>query len=49
MTSKVESEYVIGREHPRYGEDFKEEDYLVQGEVRCGVVWGSGWVGSVNG
>jgi hypothetical protein len=31
--SKVESEYVIGRQHPTYGEAFKEEDHIVQGEV----------------
>lgn len=37
IVSKVESEYVIGREHPTYGETFKEEHHIVHGEVRnCG-------------
>lgn len=33
IISKVESEYTIGREHPVYGDDFQEEDHIVQGEV----------------
>ena len=44
VTSKVESEYVIGREHPSYGEDFKEEHYIVQGEVGS---WA--WLDQVHG
>lgn len=35
MVSKVESEYAIGQAHPTYGDDFREENHIVQGEVSC--------------
>lgn len=41
IVSKVESEYMIGKEHPSYGETFKEEDHIVQGEV-CAYYSGVG-------
>lgn len=41
----MDSEYIIGREHPQYGEGFREEDHIVQDEVSM-IAWGwmSGWM-----